>query len=58
MLSLLTCIAKILDKLEKSVIIDEVLPLLCEIRLADINILTTVLGRQGEVLWLVLQDSV
>ena len=43
MLSLLACIAKILDKLEKSVIIDEVLPLLCEIRLTDLNILTTVL---------------
>ena len=42
-LSLLACIAKILDKLEKSVIIDEVLPLLCEIRLTDLNILTTVL---------------
>ena len=43
MLSLLACIAKILDKLEKSMIIDEVLPLLCEIRLTDLNILTTVL---------------
>jgi len=42
-LSLLACIAKILDKLEKCVIIDEVLPLLGEIRLNDVNILVTVL---------------
>ena len=39
---------QILDKLEKSVIIDEVLPLLCEIRLTDLTILTTVLGMSGD----------
>ena len=39
---------QILDKLEKSVIIDEVLPLLCEIRLTDLTILTTVLGMAGD----------
>ena len=38
-------ISQILDKLEKCVIIDEVLPLLGEIRLNDVNILVTVLGR-------------
>ncbi|XP_023332600.1 SCY1-like protein 2 isoform X2 [Eurytemora carolleeae] len=42
-LSLLACIAKILDKLDRAVIIDEVLPLLYDIRLNDINILVTVL---------------
>ena len=36
---------QILDKLEKCVIIDEVLPLLSEIRLNDVNILITVLGK-------------
>ena len=36
---------QILDKLEKCVIIDEVLPLLGEIRLNDVNILITVLGQ-------------
>jgi hypothetical protein len=42
-------LAQILDKLEKGVIIDEVLPLLAEIRLNDVNILITVLGgRAGE----------
>jgi hypothetical protein len=35
---------QILDKLDRGVIMDEVLPLLCEIRLNDINILITVLG--------------
>ena len=41
-------VLQILDKLEKSVIIDEVLPLLCEIRLTDLTILTTVLGMSGD----------
>ena len=41
-------VLQILDKLEKSVIIDEVLPLLCEIRLTDLTILTTVLGMAGD----------
>ena len=36
---------QILDKLEKSVIIDEVLPLLTDIKLSDVNILVTVLGN-------------
>ena len=37
--------SKILDKLEKSVIIDEVLPLLFEIRLTEVAILLRVVGR-------------
>jgi hypothetical protein len=37
-------VLQILDKLDRGVIMDEVLPLLCEIRLNDINILITVLG--------------
>ena len=59
-LSLLACIAKvtvapcvivftlfvqILDKLGRGVIIDEVLPLLIDIKLNDVNILITVLGK-------------
>ena len=38
---------QILDKLEKSVIIDEVLPLLTEIKLNDVNILLTMLGEDS-----------
>jgi hypothetical protein len=38
-------ICQILDKLDRGVIMDEVLPLLCEIRLNDVNILITVLGK-------------
>ena len=36
---------KILDKLGRGVIIDEVLPLLIDIKLNDVNILITVLGK-------------
>ena len=34
-----------MDKLEKGVIIDEVLPLLTDIKLNDVNILVTVIGK-------------
>ena len=40
---------QILDKLEKSVIIDEVLPLLTEIKLNDVNILLTMLGEDRQL---------
>ena len=45
MFAFLCFVFQILDKLDRAVIIDEVLPLLVDIRLNDINILITVLGR-------------
>jgi hypothetical protein len=39
---------QILDKLDRGVIMDEVLPLLCDIRLNDVNILITVLGKDHQ----------
>ncbi|CAB4059969.1 SCYL2 [Lepeophtheirus salmonis] len=42
-LAVLACISKILDKLERSAIIDEVLPLLWEVKLHDVNVLVRVL---------------
>ena len=44
-LAVLACVSKILDKLDKSAIIDEVLPLLLEVRLQDVNVLIRVLGK-------------
>ena len=44
-LAVLACVSKILDKLDKSAIIDEVLPLLLEVRLQDVNVLIRVLGN-------------
>ena len=44
-LAVLACICKILDKLDKTAIIDEVLPLLLEVRLQDVNVLIRVLGK-------------
>ncbi len=43
-LAVLACVAKILDKLDRSAIIDEVLPLLLEVKLQDVNVLVRVLG--------------
>ena len=40
-----TLFGQILDKLGRGVIIDEVLPLLIDIKLNDVNILITVLGK-------------
>lgn len=42
-LAVLACVAKILDKLDKSAIIDEVLPLILEVKLQDVNVLVRVL---------------
>ena len=44
-LAVLACVSKILDKLDKSAIIDEVLPLLLEVKLQDVNVLVRVLGE-------------
>jgi SCY1-like protein 2 len=44
-LAVLACVAKILDKLDRSAIIDEVLPLLFEVKLQDVNVLVRVLGK-------------
>lgn len=50
-LAVLACISKILNKLDKMVIVEEVLPILFEVKLADVNVLIRVLGtnslRQG-----------
>ena len=43
-LAVLACVSKILDKLDKTAIIDEVLPLLLEVKLQDVNVLVKVLG--------------
>jgi len=43
-LAVLACVSKILDKLDRSAIIDEVLPLLLEVKLQDVNVLVRVLG--------------
>ena len=42
----LLCFCQILDKLGRGVIIDEVLPLLIDIKLNDVNILITILGKK------------
>lgn len=42
-LAVLACVCKILDKLDKTAIIDEVLPLLLEVKLQDVNVLIRVL---------------
>lgn len=42
-LAVLACISKILNKLDKPAIIDEVLPLLFEVKLHDVNVLVRVL---------------
>ena len=44
-LAVLACVSKILDKLDRSAIIDEVLPLLFEVKLQDVNVLVRVLGE-------------
>jgi SCY1-like protein 2 len=44
-LAVLACVSKILDKLDRSAIIDEVLPLLLEVKLQDVNVLVRVLGN-------------
>ncbi len=43
-LAVLACISKILNKMEKMVIIDEVLPILFDVKLNDVNVLIRVLG--------------
>ena len=44
-LAVLACVSKILNKLDKAAIIDEVLPLLYEVKLQDVNVLVRVLGN-------------
>ena len=45
-LSVLACVSKILNKLDKAAIIDEVMPLLFEVKLQDVNVLVRVLGEK------------
>ena len=49
-LAVLACVSKILDKLDRSAIIDEVLPLLLEVKLQDVNVLVRVLGKLLEII--------
>ena len=49
-LAVLACVSKILDKLDRSTIIDEVLPLLLEVKLQDVNVLVHVLGNVMQIL--------
>ena len=44
-LSVLACVPKILNMLDKAAIIDEVMPLLFEVKLQDVNVLVRVLGE-------------
>ncbi len=44
-LAVLACISKILNKMDKMVIIEEVLPILFEVKLTDVNVLIRVLGE-------------
>jgi hypothetical protein len=44
-LAVLACVSKILNKLDKAAIIDEVMPLLFEVKLHDVNVLVRVLGQ-------------
>ncbi len=44
-LAVLACISKILNKMDKMVIVEEVLPILFEVKLADVNVLIRVLGK-------------
>ena len=44
-LSVLACVSKILNMLDKAAIIDEVMPLLFEVKLQDVNVLVRVLGE-------------
>ena len=46
-LAVLACISRILNKMEKMVIVDEVLPVLFDVRLGDVNVLVRVLGGLG-----------
>ena len=56
-LAVLACISKILNKLDKAAIIDEVPPLLFEVKLQDVNVLVRVLGTmiEGSILLAVLR---
>ena len=45
-LSVLACVSKILNMLDKAAIIDEVMPLLFEVKLQDVNVLVRVLGKK------------
>ena len=45
-LSGLACVSKILNMLDKAAIIDEVMPLLFEVKLQDVNVLVRVLGKK------------
>ena len=42
-LAVLACVSKILLKMDKMVIVEEVLPILFDVRLADVNVLIRVL---------------
>ena len=45
-LAVLACVSKILVKMDKMVIVEEVLPILFDVRLADVNVLIRVLGKE------------
>ena len=55
-LAVLACVSKILNKLDKAAIIDEVLPLLFEVKLQDVNVLVRVLGMDGLLLLMIAFD--
>ena len=46
-LAFLASVNKILEKVDKSAIMDEVLPLLMEVKLQDVNVLVRVLGKSN-----------
>lgn len=49
-LNILACIEKTLDRLERSQIIDEVLPLLWEVRLQDADVIVRVVSKLYRIL--------
>ena len=51
-LSVLACVSKILNMLDKAAIIDEVMPLLFEVKLQDVNVLVRVLGMLMHAIWI------
>jgi len=44
-LAVLACISRILTKMDKMVIVEEVLPILFDVKLGDVNVLVRVLGQ-------------
>jgi len=44
-LAVLACISRILNKMDKMVIVEEVMPILFDVKLGDVNVLIRVLGK-------------